>query len=331
MFNFGNFYASTSGCRITFSSADGSTFTSSTFPSNSGERTNNATGGIGEYLDRAYIPGMIYSATHATLDRSQVGGNIQAGEYVKMDRSHVGGNIQAGEYVQMDRSQVAGSVKTQSTIQIDNSTITGSIFAHSDASISRSTVDGVLTTGGSFTKIDKNSKINKIIIEPHLQELVFGIRPVKQTIEINHGSTVGNILFESGNGEVLVKNGSKVTGKVIGGRTQYLNDECREFNTSYNFFSTLGGSFFFTTGESYTFSSTPDGSFTFTEGRSHKPQESHQSGDKRHALQSFAEKIGYKLTGNPAKDYRNMARKVHPDMKGGSNELMIELNMLYNK
>ncbi|WP_448215323.1 hypothetical protein [Endozoicomonas sp. 2B-B] len=50
-----------------------------------------------------------------------------------------------------------------------------------------------------------------------------------------------------------------------------------------------------------------------------------------HTIESFAEKIGYKLTTDRAKDYRNMARMIHPDKQQSSDELMKELNRLYDK
>lgn len=62
--------------------------------------------------------------------------------------------------------------------------------------------------------------------------------------------------------------------------------------------------------------------FTSSENRSHKRDVNHQR---------FAQAIGYTLTGNPIKDYRNMAKIVHPDMPTGSNTLMKELNRLYNR
>ncbi|WP_257263578.1 hypothetical protein [Endozoicomonas sp. ONNA2] len=75
---------------------------------------------------------------------------------------------------------------------------------------------------------------------------------------------------------------------------------------------------------------TPDDDFTSTEGRNHKPELNHQSGYNRHAIPSFADKIGYQLTNDQPKDYRNMAKIVHPD-KQNSDELMKELNRLYEK
>lgn len=43
-------------------------------------------------------------------------------------------------------------------------------------------------------------------------------------------------------------------------------------------------------------------------------------------LTEFADKVGYVLTGNAKKDCRRMASQLHPDRKGGNEELMKELN-----
>ncbi|WP_257284479.1 hypothetical protein [Endozoicomonas sp. SESOKO1] len=74
-----------------------------------------------------------------------------------------------------------------------------------------------------------------------------------------------------------------------------------------------------------------DDDFTFTEGRNHTPEVNHQSEYNRHTIPGFAEKIGYTLTDDPDKNYRCMARMVHPDKQQCSDELMKELNRLFDK
>ncbi|WP_257264583.1 hypothetical protein [Endozoicomonas sp. ONNA2] len=75
----------------------------------------------------------------------------------------------------------------------------------------------------------------------------------------------------------------------------------------------------------------PDDDSYFTEGKRHKPEVNHQSEYNRHEIQIFAEKIGYRVTTDLAKDYRNMARILHPDKQQSSGELMKELNRLFGK
>lgn len=74
-----------------------------------------------------------------------------------------------------------------------------------------------------------------------------------------------------------------------------------------------------------------DDDFTFTEEKNHTPEVNHQSEYNRHTIPSFAEKIGYTLTDDPDKNYRCMARMVHPDKQQCSDELMKELNRLFDK
>ncbi|USE36716.1 hypothetical protein [Endozoicomonas sp. SCSIO W0465] len=377
MFNIGNFVATNPGCHSTFTSTNGTTVVSSSAGSEQKTYTHindtsvkrddvNIAGNVHSesqvILNRSQVGGFIEAGMCVELDQSQVKGNIKAGTHVSLDRSQVEGSIEAMTYVAVRRSQVQGSVSAQSPITIDRSQISHNVTSPHKLTINSSRVEGFLKTGGSFTKIDQNSYINEVIIEPHIQEMIFSTQPIKQTIEINHQSTVGNITFKSGNGEVLVKNGSKVTGKVTGGHIKYEQDEAQRYSsTPYGY-----GSIFVEPGGTVRFTSVSSGGrFTFTAGgsykpkeprershkpreRSHKPQEnhkpqeshkpqenhkpkeSHKSEVKKYTRQSIAKEIGYDLKNAPATDYRIMAFKAHPD-RGGSTELMQELNRLYNK
>ncbi|WP_373691050.1 ammonia-dependent NAD(+) synthetase [Endozoicomonas sp. ONNA2] len=176
-------------------------------------------------LDKCPVGGRIEAGTQAKLVKSPVGGSIEAGEHVKLVSSAVGGNIISGTHVELVSSPVGGSVRAQSTVKIDGSTIAHNVNSPSNVTITGSEVKGILTTGGTFTKIADYSIINEIIIRPHIQKGGFATWPIKQTIRINYNSTVGNITFTSQNGQVIINNGSKITGKVTGGDIKYKEND----------------------------------------------------------------------------------------------------------
>ena len=230
-----------------------------------------------------------------SLSSLKMHGNIKAERQINIRHSTVEGNITSDDDVTLDWSTLKGSVLSSYKIVMHKSTASN-VTSAGQIDLNESSVTGVLRTNGCFVRIDKKSTVKNIVIEPVDPNLPSSSTPFKQTVEIDGKSKVEHITFESGDGEVIIKNGASVTGEVSGGKIKYVPNT----HSHHGFYA-------------YT-------------GLFREPKLTQR--DIR--LQSIARELGYTLTGDGKKDTKRMLLLAHPD-KGGSLELTQQLTDIFNK
>jgi hypothetical protein len=135
------------------------------------------------------------------------------------------GSIDATGYVTLNGTTVRKKVEVKGRIDAKEAHI-GSLQVTGNANLNGCIVDGLCEVSGFLNGINTRFK-DKIIISSNSLSLQACQAPAievkktgwafgSQVIELSKNSKVGEIIFESGNGKVIVTEGSTVSGPVIG-------------------------------------------------------------------------------------------------------------------
>ncbi len=346
MFNFNGFtFTTNGGAGFTFTTNGGAGFTSTTtgFTSTTNRGAGSAkfnsqnhmglveVDGNVELRNGSNISGSVSAKGNVELrGNSNISGSVSAKGNVELrGGSNISGPVSAEGNVELrGGSNISGPVSVEGRVRLcgsrvnvskkveiyasggldlQNSVIEGNVSAQGFVIANNSKINGILKTGIKLIQIDTSSYVKEIVVEEYINLVSGTASDCKQTIEIGNGSTVGNISFASGHGEVLVQNGSKVTGSVTGGKVIYYEgDKPKEAGQDES--KKQGGA-----------------------------DCNNRNAPKRFdTKKDFADAIGYTLTGDDKKDYHALSKEVHPDKRRRTGrtedectELMKELNRLY--
>ncbi|HEV7736535.1 MAG TPA: hypothetical protein VGO47_04085, partial [Chlamydiales bacterium] len=154
------------------------------------------------------------------LKGSRVSGQINAGNSVTAIGCEQLGEIKANGCVELDGCPHVNSVSANDRVTLHESKVLGNVCTSSDVTIQDSTIEGTLTCVSNYIAID-GSHIDTIDLRNASERLRFlgdNSDPFSQIIRL-HNCTVKNIIFESGNGQVILAEGSTVTGTITGGQS----------------------------------------------------------------------------------------------------------------
>lgn len=136
------------------------------------------------------------------------------------------------------------NLTTHGSANLQKTTINGHCQTHGSLISSESTIHQLTTRGSanlyetmvhelcdiSGSLIAQSSTLNRMIVSSKRITLInsktktIHIRkqtgPCEQIVELNNTTVDGDITFESGEGKILLKSNSKITGKVVGGRIE---------------------------------------------------------------------------------------------------------------
>lgn len=174
---------------------------------------------IKKALAALFISGSI-SATHASVC-DITPGSVTCGKGTVS-------NLTGNGMVAVHGTTVSGATLVNGTLKAENATFS-SIEANGSVQLSQCTVNNAAKINGSLTAtstrfentLTVSSSTVKLINSKVSRDLhIRHTDATQQTVHLNDSSEVsGNIIFDDGKGEVILRGGSKIGGEVIGGRT----------------------------------------------------------------------------------------------------------------
>jgi hypothetical protein len=134
-------------------------------------------------------------------------------------------SVDAAGYITLDGTTVKQKVDVKGRIDAKDARI-GLLHVTGNASLTGCIVDGITDIQGFLNAVNTKFK-DKIVISsnslslqacqvPSIEVRKTGWAFGSQVIELTKNSKVGGIIFESGNGKVIVSGGSTISGPVIG-------------------------------------------------------------------------------------------------------------------
>lgn len=164
-----------------------------------------------------------------TLRQSVVAGAITSGGELLAQGCDGLGVIEAGGRVTLERCLKIGSLSSRGFVTLRNSHLLGDLYCKQGVHLSHSTVEQRITCVANHL-VFSDSSIGAIDMRAPLNLLNFLLRGFtkhspkgpSQVIELRN-TKVGEIHFESGQGEVLLTGSSEVTGAVTGGKIREMS------------------------------------------------------------------------------------------------------------
>ena len=104
---------------------------------------------------------------------------------------------------------IAGNCEITGSAKIKNAAITGDLILNDVAAISKTTVQKITISASRLTMSDTTA--SSLVVQKK------GKGKGKQLIRMNGGVITGDVVFEGGNGRVILKKGAEIKGTITGG------------------------------------------------------------------------------------------------------------------